>query len=151
MKKKSWTGLVLLSVFVTHMIIFQDASCLAQPTPPRPPLRPPFDWDFDYDQMERLRALLPFYFTVKTIIVTMNSVLISFLVLIHLGIYRKTGTKFSLGLMLFSIALLMYTIAANPLFHRLLGFRRIGLGPILMIPDLFTCLASAILLYLSRQ
>lgn len=101
--------------------------------------------------MERLRALLPLYFTVKTIIITLNSILILGIVVIHIGIYRKTGTKFSIGLVLFSTALLTYTIAANPLLHRLLGFRRIGLGPLLMIPDLFTCIASAILLYLSRQ
>jgi hypothetical protein len=35
--------------------------------------------------------------------------------------------------------------------HRLVGFRRIGLGPMLMLPDLFMVVAAAILLYLSRQ
>jgi len=35
--------------------------------------------------------------------------------------------------------------------HALVGFRRIGLGPLLIIPDALTLFASAVLIYLSRQ
>jgi hypothetical protein len=63
----------------------------------------------------------------------------------------QTGTKFRLGLVLFSTALLLYTLAANPFLHNLIGFRRIGFCPLFIIPDLLTLIASAILFYLSRQ
>jgi hypothetical protein len=33
----------------------------------------------------------------------------------------------------------------------MLGFRRIGFGPLMMLPEVFACIASAVLLYLSRQ
>lgn len=29
--------------------------------------RPPFDWDIDSEQLERLRALLPYFFMVKNV------------------------------------------------------------------------------------
>jgi hypothetical protein len=130
------------------MVISQSVLCLGQPERPR---RPPFGWDISPEELERLRNLLPYYLTAKAVIDTINTVLILSLVVIHINIYRRTGTKFSLGLVLFSTALLLYTIVANPLIHRVLGFRRIGFGPIFIIPDLLTLLASAILIYLSRQ
>lgn len=146
MKDKGWLSLALLSILVIIMFIVPMASGAQPPHP-----RPPFDWDINPEQLERLRALLPYYLLVKTIFATLGSILLLSLLLIYFGIYRKTGTRFSLGLIIFSAALLLYTISSNPLIHRFVGFRRIGLGPLLMIPDLFTCIASAILLYLSRQ
>lgn len=148
MRNRYRVGLVLLSILVIGMAISQSVSCLGQPERPR---HPPFDWDISPEELERLRALLPYFLTVKAVIASLNSVLILSLVVIHINIYRRTGTKFSLGLVLFSTAFLLYTIVANPLVHMLLGFRRIGFGPIFIIPDLFTLLASAILIYLSRQ
>jgi len=43
----------------------------------------------------------------------------------HVGIYRKTGTKFSLRLVIYSATLLLYAVSSNPLLHQVLGFRRI--------------------------
>ena len=100
--------------------------------------------------------ILPYYFTAKAVIDTVNTVLILGIVVIHIGIYRRTGTKFSLGLVLFSTALLLYTIAANPFLYRVLGarmqiFNKLGFGPLFIVPDLLTLIASIILIYLSRQ
>ena len=147
MRKRYRTFILLLSVLVLGMAISQCALSLGQPERPRRP----FDWDISPEELERLRALLPFYFTAKAVIDTINSVLILGIVAIHINIYRRTGTQFSLGLVLFSTALLLYTVVANPLVHRLLGFRRIGFGPLFIIPDLLTLIASAVLIYLSRQ
>lgn len=148
MRNRYRTGLLLLTVLVIGMAISQCVLCLGQPERPR---RPPFDWDISPEELERLRALLPFYLTAKAVIDTLNSALILVIVLIHINIYRRTGTRFSLGLVLFSTALLFYTILANPLVYGVLGFRRIGFGPIFIVPDLLTLIASAILIYLSRQ
>lgn len=147
MRKRYRTGILLLSVLVLGMIISQCVPCLGQPERPRRP----FDWDVSPEELERLRALLPYYLTAKAVIDTLNTVLILGIVVIHIGIYRRTGTKFSVGLVLFSTALLLYTIVANPFLHSVLGFRRIGFGPLFIVPDLLTLIASAILIYLSRQ
>jgi hypothetical protein len=97
------------------------------------------------------RELLPFLLLAKTALASTNSILLSILLLIYVKIYRTTRSQFSLGLIIFSIALLLYSLMANPLVHMLAGFRLEGLGPFTMLPDLFTCIASAILLYLSQQ
>ena len=144
MKDKSWTGLALLTLLISSMILVRMAA--GQPSG-----RPPRFWDIDPENWERLREQLPLYFTVKTIFSTISSILLVVLIMVHVGIYRKMGTKFSLGLVIFSVALLLYTISSNPFVHQMLGFRRIGFGPLMMLPEVFTCIASAILLYLSRQ
>jgi hypothetical protein len=148
MRDRYRIGLTLITILVMGVTLSQVATGLGQP--PGPP-RPPFDWDIDPEDLEQLRRLMPIFFTVKAAIQTLNSVLILGIVLIHVGIYRRTGAKFSLGLVVFSTALLLYTIMANPLVYGTVGFRRIGFGPILLIPDVLTLVASAILIYLSRK
>ncbi|KON30060.1 hypothetical protein AC482_04905 [miscellaneous Crenarchaeota group-15 archaeon DG-45] len=148
MRKRLRLSLILLSILVMSMIISQNITCLGQPDRSRPR---PFDWDIDPEEVERLRVLIPRLLTVKAIINTLSSMLILGIVIIHINILRRTGTKFSLGLVIFSTALLLYTLAANPLIHRLVGFSRIGFGPMLLIPDVFALIASAVLLYLSRK
>jgi hypothetical protein len=136
----------LALILVLSVAMTQIYPCLGQPEGPR---RPPFD--FPPEDWERLRELLPLYFTVKAVIATITSIMLLAIVIMQINIYRNTGARFSLGLVLFSTALLMYTISANPFLHTLVGFRRIGFGPLLIIPDLLTLIASAVLIYLSRQ
>lgn len=150
MKKRYWACMALTVILVGGIAVSQGAMCRVLQGYAQPP-RPPFDWDITPEELEALRALIPVFFTVKAVVDTLNSVLILGIVMIHLNLYRRTGTKFSLGLVIFSTALLLYTISANPLLHTLFGFSRIGIGPMLIIPDLLTLIASAILLYLSRQ
>ncbi len=96
-------------------------------------------------------TLLPYLLIVKTILASVNTILLTILLAIYFGIYRTTRSQFSLGLIIYSMALLLYSLTSNPLLHRFAGFIGSGLGPFTMLPDLFTCIASAILLYLSRQ
>ncbi|MGB9622272.1 MAG: hypothetical protein ACPL07_00360 [Candidatus Bathyarchaeia archaeon] len=98
-----------------------------------------------------LRDLFEVYLLAKMIITTVNLVLLLLVFVIYIRIYNNTGSKFSLGLVFFTIALILYAATSNPILHFLMGFRGIGLGPFTMLPDLFTLIASAILLYLSRQ
>ena len=144
MKDRKIPGVTLLLTLVMGMLVVQTALCNVM----QPPPRPPFEWEFD---LENLRIWLPYYLITKTIIATLNSVLLLCLFIIYLNIYRRTSTKFSMGLVIFSLALLLYTLSSNPLIYLVVGFRVFGFGPLLMIPDLFTTIASAILLYLSRQ
>jgi hypothetical protein len=146
MRSRYRVALALLLALIAA--VTQISPCLGQPDRPRPP---PWGWDFTPEDWERLRVLVPLYLTVKAIVSTITSVLLLVIVAMQIDIYRRTGAKFSLGLVLFSTSLLLYTIFANPFLHSLLGFTRIGFGPMLIIPDVLTLIASAILIYLSRQ
>ena len=104
-----------------------------------PPERPPWD------------VLFPYLFIAKIVLSSANIILLTIVLVTYIGIYQKTKSQFSLGLVIFTIALLLYSFTSNPILQGFVGFRVSGLGPFTMLPDLFSCIASAILLYLSRQ
>jgi hypothetical protein len=87
-------------------------------------------------------------FTMKTILTSVNATLLIILLIIYLDIYRITRSKFTLGLVIFSLALLLQVLSSHPLLHQLFGFRGAGLGLFFMLPDFFTFIASVILLNL---
>ncbi|MBC7130472.1 hypothetical protein H5T51_04545 [Candidatus Bathyarchaeota archaeon] len=72
-----------------------------------------------------------------------------FLTAIYADIYRKTRSEFTIGLIIFSAALLLYALTSNPIIIRAFGFRPLGLGPFALLPDLFAFAALMVLLYLS--
>jgi hypothetical protein len=92
---------------------------------------------------------IEFYYTAKTVVSTINVTLLVFLLLTYADIYIKTRSEFTIGLMLFSIVLLLNALASHPFIIWLFGFRPSGLGPFALLPDLFTLGALAVLLYLS--
>jgi len=47
--------------------------------------------------------------------------------------------------------LLLYTLVSNPIVIYISGFRAFGLGPFVMLPDLFASLALGVLLYLTLK
>jgi ABC-type multidrug transport system fused ATPase/permease subunit len=95
------------------------------------------------------RGDIELFYTAKTVISTVNMTLVTILMLMYIAIYRKTKSEFTVGLMIFSMILLLYTLASNPIMHWFFGFRAFGLGPFAMLPDLFACVALAVLLYLT--
>ena len=90
------------------------------------------------------------YYTFKAVLASVNTFLLITLTSIYLKVYTDTGLEFSLGLVIFSFALLLYSLVSNPLLVSVMGYRGSGLGPFAMLPDLFTCLASFTLLKISR-
>jgi hypothetical protein len=76
-------------------------------------------------------------------------VLLVFLLITHIDIPMRTKSEFTIGLVIFSMVLLFYALASNPLVHWIFGFRAFGLGPFAMLPNLFTCVALAVLLCLT--
>jgi hypothetical protein len=90
------------------------------------------------------------YYTVKAVLASVNAFLLIVLSSIYLKVYKDTGLEFSLGLVIFSVALLLYSLVSNPLLVSVAGYRGSGLGPFAMLPDLFTCIASFTLLYISQ-
>lgn len=93
---------------------------------------------------------LEIYYTFKAVLASVNAFLLIALSSIYWKVYRDTGLEFSLGLIIFSVALLLYSLVSNPLLVSVAGYRASGLGPFAMLPDLFTCIASFTLLYISR-
>ena len=90
------------------------------------------------------------YYKIKAVLASVNAFLLIVLSSIYWKVYSDTGLEFSLGLVIFSVALLLYSLVSNPLLVSVAGFRSSGLGPFAMLPDLFTCIASFTLLYISR-
>jgi len=93
---------------------------------------------------------LEIYYTFKAMLASVNAFLLVNLLVIYLKVYNETGLEFSLGLVIFSAALLLYALTSNPLLVRFAGFMGSGLGPFAMLPDLFTCIASITLLYMTQ-
>jgi len=98
---------------------------------------PPPPWDIEL------------FYTAKAVISSINATLLVWLLITYISIYRKTRSEFTIGLIIFSIVLLLYALASNPILHWTFGFGAFGLGPFAMLPDLFTCIALIVLLYLT--
>ncbi|MFX1482350.1 MAG: hypothetical protein ACFFCP_04090 [Promethearchaeota archaeon] len=95
--------------------------------------------------------LLALLVTVKTIVSFINIVLIVTLLVLYYRIYSDIQSRFTMGLLLLILVLLMYAVTSNPLVHILFGYYPFGLGPFTVIPDLFTTFALLVLLYLSLE
>jgi hypothetical protein len=100
-------------------------------------------------QWDPVRWDIEVFYTLRTVVSTVNATLLVFLLVIYVDIYRRTGSDFTIGLILFSIVLLLYALSSNPIVHWIFGFRAVGLGPFAMLPDLFTCVALFVMLYLT--
>jgi hypothetical protein len=134
-------GIVFATVILVALLVaFLGITYLEPPGPqfePRPTYPPPPPGDIEL------------YYTVKVVLTTVNAALLIFLFSAYLGVYRKIKSDFTIGLMVFSVVLLLYALSSNPLLQWVLGFRAFGLGPFAMLPDLFTCVALSVLLYLT--
>ncbi|MFC1487441.1 hypothetical protein ACFLRN_07145 [Thermoproteota archaeon] len=141
---------IMLAILVVVAIISAYWAITNSPSPILEPRQLPFDgtnWDKRWFSLGDIEV----FYTVKTVISTINVTLLVFLLIIYVDIYKKLKSEFTVGLILFSLILLLYAISSNPLLQSVFGFRAFGLGPFAMIPDIFTSLALAILLYLTLK
>jgi hypothetical protein len=133
-------GLIIATIVVVAILAALWASSTFWfPFPFEPRLRPPGSIPGDIE----------FFYTAKTVVSTINITLLIFLLAIYAGIYAKTRSEFTIGLMIFSAVLLLNALASNPVVIWFFGFRAFGLGPFALLPDLFTLVALIVLLYLS--
>ncbi len=108
-------------------------------------------YDMSAEELAELEGKIQNYVMGKTVISVINTLMMSYILWFYYVMYRENGSKFSLGLIALSAALLIYSIASNPLILYSLSqksFRVAGLFTIL--PDLFTTVAAAIMIYLTR-
>jgi len=110
---------------------------------------PRYPWEPRPRPPENIPGDIEFFYTAKTVISTINVTLLIFLLFTYVSIYRKTRSEFTIGLIIFSIVFLLNALASNPLMIWAFGFRPFGLGPFALLPELFTCVALAVLLYLT--
>jgi hypothetical protein len=146
MQKKTRPSLVLATLIVIAVVVIAVLTALwatstveFEPSPfgRRPP--PP----------ENIRGDIELFYTLQTVVSVVNVTLSIILLLLYVSIYRKTRSEFTIGLIIFSAVLLLHAFVSIPLLHRVFGFYEFGLGPFAVLPDLFTCLALAVLLYLT--
>jgi hypothetical protein len=138
-------GLMLLVLAAVAIVSGFWATSYEQRAPPFEPRPwPPFP-------TERMREDLELFYTIKTIVSSVNMTLLAFLLVTYIGIYRKTRSEFTVGLIVFSMVLLLYAMVSNPIVQVAFGYRAFGLGPFAMLPDLFSLIALAVLLYLTLK
>ena len=145
-----------IAVMFTILIVIAFASywwaTANAPTPAFEPRRLPLDrFIRDRDMFSSFIADIELYYTLHTVISSINATLLIFLLVTYLDIYKTLKSEFTIGLIIFSMILLLYALVSNPLMQSIFGFQAIGLGPFAMLPDLFTCLALAVLLYLTMK
>ncbi len=135
-------GLVLLFVAAVAILSGIWATSFELRAPPFEPR--PFPFPDNQVQQD-----LELFYIIKTIVSSVNATLLVFLLITYVGIYQKTQSEFTVGLILFSLVLLLYALVSNPIVQVAFGYRAFGLGPFATLPDLFTLGALIVLLYLT--
>ena len=90
-----------------------------------------------------------YFYVAFTIISTINIALLVIVLISYLGIYNKTRSPFTVGLIIFAAAFLLKDIASHPFVTGLFRFSAYGLGPFAFLPGVFELAALSVLLYLS--
>jgi hypothetical protein len=104
------------------------------------------------EQLMEISNMLAIYIEGRTVLALINTCLLIYLMWLYSNIYRETRSNFSLCLVLFSATLFLYSITSNPIMIWINGFNGTNIFNLFnLLPDVFTTLASAILIYLSRQ
>jgi len=141
MNKDVRNGLILTTLIVIVVAIWAALWAASIPRYPFFEPRPPPSGRNRYD--------IQLFYTVETVVSAVNVTLSIILLLMYVSIYRKTRSQFTIGLMIFSAVILLDAFVSFPLLHQAFGFYPSGLGPFAMLPDLFTCVALGVLLYLT--
>jgi hypothetical protein len=137
------TTLIVVAVVVVALVValWATSTSLLPPFPLRYRQLPP--------QYTPPSEDIELFYTVETVFSMINVMLSIVLLITYLSIYWKTRSEFTIGLTIFSAVFLLHAIVSIPLIHRAFGFYEFGLGPFAMLPNLFTCFALVVLLYLS--
>ena len=104
-----------------------------------------------YFDMDTTGRMINQSFLIERILVnSIASILIAIVLNTYISIYLKTKSKFSLGLVIIAISLLVQTLTANPFLLDLFNFRLAGSGLFSLVSSITTMIAIIALLYLSR-
>ena len=131
--------IVIAVVIIAVLTTLWATSAFRVPFQRRPPPPPGIRGDYEL------------FYSLQTAVSVVNVTLSLILLLVYVNIYRKTQSEFTIGLIIFSVVLLLQAFVSIPLLHGAFGFYEFGLGPFVLLPDLFTCVALAVLLYLTFE
>ena len=102
------------------------------------------------------QEVLQFYFVARTVFSVLNITFLMILIVTYTGIFLKTRSEFTIGLLIFAIAFLIKDLAASPFLGGAFGVGQFGFfasGQFLLwfvlLPDLFELIALSVLVYLS--
>ncbi len=150
MQKTQWGPIAIVAVLAVILLLLLGPlntlySIFGRPGRPVLELLTP-------QELMEISNVLVFYIQGRTVLAVINSLLLVYLMALYYGIYRETRSNFSLCLVLFSATLFLYSITSNPIMIWINGFNGTNIFNLFnLLPDVFTTLASAILIYLSRQ
>jgi hypothetical protein len=130
---------LLLPIFILAGLIaaLLAASILYSPIQKPPQYFTPYDFEF-------------FYYA-HAIISTVNIALLIVLSIIFISVYRKTRSEFAFGLIVFGFAFLLKDIVSSPFMAGIFSFAASGLGPFIVLPDIFELAALSVLLYMNLK
>lgn len=98
------------------------------------------------------RTYFDLFLNIKVFVSTLNIILITVLLWNYLTLYREIPNRFTLSLIIFSTALMLYAFSSNPIITQVLGFKHdSGLGPFTFLPDIFAAVAVSVLLHQSYE
>jgi len=90
-----------------------------------------------------------FFYIAHAVISTLNVALLIVLLITFISVYKKTRSEFSFALIIFGLAFLLKDLFSSPFTASVFHFFPMGLGPFIVLPDLFEFAALSVLLYLS--
>lgn len=151
MKKRMYKNFKIAIVLVILIVVALDAALWAaytfykpfsQPFNPLRPLQPPLTSN---------PGDLEVFYAAAAVVSSLNIALLVFILITNADMFRKTRSKFTFGLLIFSTAFLIKDLTSNPLVIWVFGYRQEGLGPFALLPDLFELVVLVVLLYLSFE
>jgi len=92
-----------------------------------------------------------YYSNIQLVVTLGNVVLLLGLLYIYLQNYRKLKSRFSLGLMMFAVVLLLQALTSTPVIHSVIRYLGHGTEILAVLADLFEFVALAVLLYISYK
>jgi hypothetical protein len=139
-------NLKIMFVLVILIVVALDAALWAaysfnQPFKPLNPMPPPNGNPGDFEV----------FYAAEAVVSTLNIALLVLLLVTNADIFRKTRSKFTFGLLIFSTAFLFKDLTSNPLVIWVFGYHQMGLGPFALLPNLFELVVLVVLLYLSFE
>lgn len=150
MKRTTLIGLIVAIILSTGIVGVLLGTAYTE-SMAHPFMRPPGPNMTVDHEFERAQQGFDLYIIAKTTVTVINIAIAIMLLAIYIGLYRQIKTEFTIGLFIVTFSLLVYALTSNPLIHLLFGFRWTGLGPFILISDLFATLALSVLLYISLK
>jgi NADH:ubiquinone oxidoreductase subunit 5 (subunit L)/multisubunit Na+/H+ antiporter MnhA subunit len=141
--KKRTTNALIISIIVIAVVFGTVMGSLYAPPPPQEG-RPPHIPEIEQDPHNYLMVI-------KTTITVINITISLILIVLYVRIYREVRSDFTIGLIVVMFTLLLYSVTSNPLLLFLFGYHGVGMGLFMIIPDMFSTVCLATLLYLSLK